>query len=74
MKKLAIGILAHVDAGKTTLCEALLYLSGALVMAYNIWMTVAGKLREEAPMTETPYNEAADRPLAMPARSPAPAE
>ena len=52
----------------------LLYLSGALVMAYNIWMTVAGKLREEAPMTETPYNEAADRPLAMPARSPAPAQ
>lgn len=30
MKKLAIGILAHVDAGKTTLCEALLYLSGAI--------------------------------------------
>ncbi len=29
-KKLTIGILAHVDAGKTTLSEALLYLSGAL--------------------------------------------
>ncbi|HHT37499.1 MAG TPA: GTP-binding protein [Firmicutes bacterium] len=28
MKKLVIGILAHVDAGKTTLSEALLYLSG----------------------------------------------
>ena len=25
MKKLAVGILAHVDAGKTTLSEALLY-------------------------------------------------
>ena len=24
------GILAHVDAGKTTLCEAMLYLSGKL--------------------------------------------
>lgn len=28
MKKLTIGILAHVDAGKTTLSEALLYTSG----------------------------------------------
>ena len=25
-----LGILAHVDAGKTTLCEAMLYLSGKL--------------------------------------------
>ena len=30
MKKLVIGILAHVDAGKTTLTEALLYTSGQL--------------------------------------------
>lgn len=30
MKKLAVGILAHVDAGKTTLSEAMLYLSGAI--------------------------------------------
>ena len=30
MKRLVIGILAHVDAGKTTLSEALLYLTGAL--------------------------------------------
>ena len=29
-KKLAVGILAHVDAGKTTLSEALLYRSGCL--------------------------------------------
>ena len=30
MKKLVLGILAHVDAGKTTLSEALLYESGAI--------------------------------------------
>ena len=30
MKKLVIGILAHVDAGKTTLSEGLLYVSGTL--------------------------------------------
>ena len=29
-KKLTIGILAHVDAGKTTLSEALLYVSGKI--------------------------------------------
>lgn len=30
MKKLVLGILAHVDAGKTTLSEALLYAGGAI--------------------------------------------
>jgi small GTP-binding protein len=30
MKKLVIGILAHVDAGKTTLSESLLYLNGKI--------------------------------------------
>ena len=29
-KKCCIGILAHVDAGKTTLSESLLYVSGAI--------------------------------------------
>jgi cytochrome c oxidase cbb3-type subunit I len=41
----------------------LLYLSGALIFAFNIGMTIAGRLRTEKPMTETPYNAAADRPL-----------
>ena len=30
MKHLCIGMLAHVDAGKTTLSEAILYLSGSI--------------------------------------------
>jgi len=29
-KKITLGILAHVDAGKTTLSEALLYLTGEI--------------------------------------------
>ncbi|MEL7688383.1 cytochrome-c oxidase, cbb3-type subunit I [Citromicrobium bathyomarinum] len=41
----------------------LLYLSGALVMTYNIWMTLAGKVRNEAPMTETPYDAERDKPI-----------
>ncbi len=44
----------------------LLYLSGAIIMAYNIWMTIAGYQREEAPMGDTPHDEAADRPVARP--------
>ena len=30
MKKLVVGMLAHVDAGKTTLSEGMLYEGGAL--------------------------------------------
>ena len=30
MKHLVVGILAHVDAGKTTLSEALLYTTGSI--------------------------------------------
>lgn len=50
----------------------LLYLSGAVIMSYNMWMTIAGKLREEAPLGDTPHDEAADRPIvAQPQAQPA---
>lgn len=45
-----------------------LYLSGALIMVYNVWRTIAGHQRQEKPMTETPHNVEADRPfIAVPA-------
>ena len=45
-----------------------LYLSGALVMAYNVWQTIAGRLRVEEPMDTGAYDPQADRPLtAVPA-------
>lgn len=40
----------------------LLYLSGFIIMIVNVWATLAGKVRDEKPMTETPHNAAADRP------------
>jgi len=46
-----------------------MYLAGFLIMVFNVWATLGGKVRAEKPMTETPYNAAADRPLA-----PVPAE
>lgn len=41
-----------------------MYLAGFLIMVFNVWATLSGKVRAEKPMTETPYNAAADRPLA----------
>jgi len=41
----------------------LLFLSGACIMTYNIWMTIAGKQRDEEPLYSPPFNPAADRPL-----------
>ncbi|OYX37984.1 MULTISPECIES: cbb3-type cytochrome c oxidase subunit I [unclassified Sphingomonas] len=41
----------------------LLYLAGAAIMVINIWMTIAGKLRTEAPMTETPFDPSRDHPV-----------
>ncbi|OQW44045.1 MAG: peptidase S41 [Proteobacteria bacterium SG_bin6] len=46
----------------------LLYLTGALIFAVNIAMTIAGKLRAEAPVTETRPDPARDVPApAIPA-------
>ena len=42
----------------------LLYLAGALIFAFNIAMTIAGRLRAEAPMTETRPDPARDVPAA----------
>ncbi len=42
----------------------LLYLAGALIMVINVWATILGKQREEAPMTEAAFDPAADRPAA----------
>lgn len=45
-----------------------LYLSGALIMAWNVWQTIAGNLRQEEPLRQAAYDQAADRPLvAVPA-------
>jgi cytochrome c oxidase cbb3-type subunit 1 len=50
----------------------LLYLSGATVMTINITRTILGhKLRDEKPMTETPYDAARDVPVRPAAAAPA---
>jgi cytochrome c oxidase cbb3-type subunit 1 len=40
-----------------------MYLGGALIMSYNIWMTLAGKQRVEAPLNDAAYDPEADRPI-----------
>ena len=46
----------------------LLYLSGAVMMVVNVWLTIAGKQRVERPMHDAPYDPQADRPIvAVPA-------
>ncbi len=49
----------------------LLYLSGAIVMVVNVWLTIVGRLRDEAPMGDTAHDPAKDHPL--PARAAEPA-
>ena len=36
MKRTVLGMIAHVDAGKTTLCEAILFKSGAIRRAGRV--------------------------------------
>ncbi|WP_333605198.1 cytochrome-c oxidase, cbb3-type subunit I [Novosphingobium sp.] len=42
----------------------LLYLSGGVIMTVNIWATILGKLRDEAPLHQAAYDPAADKPMA----------
>ncbi|MCZ8018081.1 cytochrome-c oxidase, cbb3-type subunit I [Novosphingobium sp.] len=45
-----------------------LFLIGAGVMTYNVWQTIAGRLRDELPLYQPKHDPAADRPLtAVPA-------
>ena len=44
-----------------------LYLAGALIMVWNVAMTVRGRLRDEKPMSDVVYNPENDRPLPRPA-------
>ncbi len=45
----------------------LLYLAGSCIMVWNVWQTIAGNRREEAPMGETRHDADKDRPLPAPA-------
>jgi cytochrome c oxidase cbb3-type subunit 1 len=56
------------------LLGGVLYLSGALIMVYNVWMTAKGRIRSEDPLDAGhPYNPHLDKPLA-PAAQPVAAE
>ncbi|OYX62808.1 MAG: cytochrome-c oxidase, cbb3-type subunit I [Novosphingobium sp. 32-60-15] len=41
----------------------LLFLSGAVVMTVNVWRTILGHQRDEAPMRDAAFDPAKDRPL-----------
>ncbi|MFN9497618.1 MAG: cytochrome-c oxidase, cbb3-type subunit I [Erythrobacteraceae bacterium] len=41
----------------------LMYLTGALIMVWNIWMTILGKQRDEAPMGDLAYDDTGDHPI-----------
>ena len=47
MKKITTGIVAHVDAGKTTLSEALLYTAGNLPPAGVSARTTGNRKRKQ---------------------------
>ena len=41
----------------------LLYFVGALMMVWNVWMTIRGELRDESPLHQARFDPAADKPL-----------
>jgi len=41
----------------------LLYLAGATIMTANVWLTILGRQRQEAPLRQAAYDATADRPL-----------
>jgi cytochrome c oxidase cbb3-type subunit I len=41
----------------------LLYLAGALIMVWNVYQTVQGRLRDEKPMSDATFDPDRDRPL-----------
>ncbi len=41
----------------------LLYLAGAVIMTINVWRTILGHLRHEAPMSDAAYDPEKDRPI-----------
>jgi cytochrome c oxidase cbb3-type subunit I len=49
----------------------LLYLAGALIMVWNVYQTVQGRLRDEKPMSDAAFDPDRDRPLpARPSNDP----
>lgn len=61
MEKLVVGILAHVDAGKTTLSEGILYLTGKIrklgvwIIKMRIWTRIT--LRENVELQSFPNRQ-----------------
>ncbi|MBX7502511.1 cytochrome-c oxidase, cbb3-type subunit I [Qipengyuania sp. YG27] len=40
-----------------------LYLAGVILMVANVWLTIVGRQRAEAPLHDAPYDPEADRPI-----------
>lgn len=46
-----------------------LYFVGALMMAWNVWKTIGGEVRQEQPLYAPKHDVAADRPVVQPAHA-----
>jgi cytochrome c oxidase cbb3-type subunit 1 len=51
------------------LSRGALYFVGALMMAWNVWKTIRGEVRQEQPLYAPTHDVAADRPLVQPAQA-----